>query len=261
MMQKTLKCFWSAALLAVAVTCPLRAEEPQSETFESLNVGLRSYTNVTILNRSKSDLFIRHAGGMANIKVRDLDKSTQLQLGYMLADATPTNASALTFRRNSLPRVEFDSRYEEMAEKIIWESQEYLARVDASFYSVAGGRVFVLSLSFCWCCHLICRKAGLEGVGLVWFPLLKQVPLLRAARMSPWWLLANLLPPVFLISYIIWSFKIAKARGKSAFTGFLLLLPGLNVLAFLYLAFSDLLSNPDDGQGKMVTFQQRRTAA
>lgn len=261
MMQNLLKHLWNAALLAVAATCPLQAEEPRPETYESLNVGLRSYTNVTILNRSKSDLFIRHAGGMANIKVRDLDKSTQLQLGYMLADAAPTNATALTLRHNPLSRFELDSRYEELAERIIWESQEYLAQVEASFYYAAGAVVFVLYLFFCWCCQLICRKAGLEGVGLVWFPLLKQVPLLRAARMSPWWLLANLLPPVFLISYIIWSFKIAKARRKSAFTGFLLLLPGLNVLAFLYLAFSDPLSDADDGRGKMVTFQQRRAAA
>jgi hypothetical protein len=37
----------------------------------------------------------------------------------------------------------------------------------------------------------------------------------------------------------VWCFKIAKARGNSAWVGLLLLLPVTGFFAFLYLAFSD----------------------
>jgi hypothetical protein len=40
------------------------------------------------------------------------------------------------------------------------------------------------------------------------------------------------------VGWIIWCFKISSARGKSPLVGVMLLLPGLNVLALLYLAFS-----------------------
>lgn len=259
-MTNLLKIFRAAALLAVALACPARAEEVKSETMESLTVGSRSFTNVTILNRTRSDLFIRHAGGMANVKVKELDKATQLQLGYSLADPAPTNAVA----RTHSPLDEIDPRYEEAMEKLIWETQEILRAQEAKIFYMAGGAVVGIYLFFCWCCGRICRKAGLEtGVGLVWLPLLKQVPLLRAAGMSPWWMLTNLFAPAFCIAYIVWSFKIAKARGKGAFTGVLLLLPVLNVFAFLYLAFADRLNRDDEntGHGRMVTFQQPRRAA
>ena len=42
-----------------------------------------------------------------------------------------------------------------------------------------------------------------------------------------------------LIVMVVWFFKIAKARGKSAWVGLFLLLPVTNLFAFLYLAFSD----------------------
>ena len=104
------------------------------------------------------------------------------------------------------------------------------------------GALFLVYLFFCYCCRLICRKVGQKSVALLWLPLFKHIPLLRAAGINPAWFLAILLPPVYLIVYIVWCFKIARARGKSAFVGLLLLLPVLNVLAFLYLALADKLS-------------------
>ncbi len=253
---------WAAALLALAVVVPVRAEEPKPEIIESLTVGPTTYTNVQLMNRTKSDVFIKHAGGVHNIKIKDLDKSTQLQLGYHLADAVSTNT--VTEVRRALPDISIDPRFEEFTEQVAWESQEFLGKLPPSTLYAGAGVGFVLYLFFCWCCRQICRKTGQTSLALVWFPLLKQIPLLRAAGMSPSWILANLLPPVFGIVFIVWCFKIARARGKGSLTGFLLLLPGLNVFAFLYLAFADRLERDDQnsGNGKLFSLQQsRRTAA
>jgi hypothetical protein len=57
--------------------------------------------------------------------------------------------------------------------------------------------------------------------------------------MSPAWLLAFLVPVLNVVAQIVWSFKIAKARGKSGLVGLFLVLPVTNLFAFLYLAFSD----------------------
>ena len=86
---------------------------------------------------------------------------------------------------------------------------------------------------------LICRKTGNPPGVLVWVPVLQLFPMLRAAGMSGWWFLAYFVPLLNLVPPILWSLKIAKARGKSVWVGVLLLLPVTNLFAFLYLAFSD----------------------
>jgi hypothetical protein len=261
MMHTLTRLFCAAALLALAVVIPVRAAETKPEIIESLTVGPVTYTNVQMLSRTKSDVFIRHVGGVINIKIKDLDKSTQLQLGYHLADVASTNAVAVT--RSAMPDIRIDPRFEELTEQVIWESQEFLSKVSPRVLQAAAGVAFVLYLLFCWCCRQICRKAGQTSVGLVWLPLLKQIPLFRAAGMSPWWIVTNLLPPVFVIGFIVWCFKIARARGKGPLTGILLLLPVFNVFAFLYLAFADRLASDDQDSGKLFSMpqQSRRTAA
>ena len=73
---------------------------------------------------------------------------------------------------------------------------------------------------------------------MVWLPVLQIFPCLKAARMSGWWFLALFIPVLNLVASIMWCVKIAQARGKSVLVGILLLLPVLNIFAFLYLAFS-----------------------
>ena len=253
----------AAALLALVVVIPVRAEEPKPEIIESLTVGPITYTNAQVLNRTRSDVFIKHSGGVINIKVKDLDKSSQLQLGYHLAEAGSTNVVAEN--RSALPELRIDPRFEEFTEQVVWESQEFLRTLPPRILYIAAGAAFVFYLFFCSCCGRICRKAGQTNVALVWLPLFKQVPLLRAAGMSPWWMLTNLLPGAFGIAFIVWSFKIAKARGKGPLTGCLLLLPLFNVFAFLYLALADRLESDgeDSGTGRPFSLQQqsRRNAA
>ena len=65
--------------------------------------------------------------------------------------------------------------------------------------------------------------------------------------MSPAWMLTNLVPGLFLVTYIVWSFKITKARGKNVAVAVFLLLPVTNLFAFLYLAMS---GDTTDGEPK-----------
>jgi hypothetical protein len=123
-------------------------------------------------------------------------------------------------------------------------------------------------LFLCFCFHLICKKAGAPSP-LVWIPLVQMLALYRAAKMSPWWFAPHLVPVVMvvaipmlplqsipppvligsmfgmaalsfltLIGWVIWCFKICTARGKSPLAGVGLLLPGVNLVALCYLAFS-----------------------
>lgn len=251
----------SLALCALATLATGRAAEARPESYPTLTAGSVTYTNVKVLNKGKLDLFVQHAGGMASIKVKELDKSTQLQLGYTLVEPPPTNAPA---RVPTLQDIEIDPRYEELYEQVVWESQEALNQFPPEVVYGGMGALFLVYLFFCYCCRLICRKVGQKSVALVWLPLFKQIPLLRAAGMNRGWFLTNLIPPVFVIVYIVWCFKIARARGKSPFVGLLLLLPVLNVFAFLYLALADSVSAAQEAAlGRVDPFPQhsRRHAA
>lgn len=251
----------AVALFATGVVAA-RAQDAEGERFASLEAGTMTYSNVLVMNKTKTDVFFRHAGGLTTVKVKDLDKTTQLQLGYHLVLETPTNRTGRA--ESSAPLAELDPRFEEIKEQIIWEAQEYWSGLDRNVIYAGAGGVALLYLFFCFCCHLICRKAGRQPGILVWLPLLKQIPLLQAAGMKPWWFIAMFIPGINVIIYIAWSFKIARTRGKGTLTAILLLLPLLNVLAFLYLAFSESVEATESaGPRKLTTLgqPQRRHAA
>ena len=104
---------------------------------------------------------------------------------------------------------------------------------------IVVGILLLIHLIWSYCYAQICKKAGTQPGVLVWLPILQFISLLRAARMSGWWFLALFVPLLNVVIGIVWCFKIATARGKSALVGLLLLLPITNLFAFLYLVFSD----------------------
>lgn len=246
------------------------AVQPE-ERVELLQTPRESYTNVVVLSKSQTTLFIRHTGGLATIKVRDLDKSTQLQLGYQLATEVAGNSAAAgdsEFEGGlELPEpdlsFELDPRYEELWEKTVWEAREHLAALPPALRYAAWGLAGLGFLFFSLCAHLVCRKAGLPATPLVWVPWLQLIPLARAAGLSWTWFLGMLVPGVNLIGYCLWAFRIAAARGQGQWLGWLLLVPGLNVVAFLILAFADAPEAKAKGPRKMVVLNQppRRRAA
>ena len=250
---------WWLAVAALLMR-PLGALGAAEETFEVLHVGTRTYTNVTVTTKAKAYIFILHAGGMANLKINEISPELRQQLGYARASdsKSATNAAAVWVKKEiakmDVPQVR------ELSKQLQQWRAHPPARLAAMVwigskpnYPVLGIALLIylgLHLFYSYCCLLICRKAGHPPGILVWLPCLKLFPMLRAAGMSFWWLLALLVPVLNLGPLILWPLKIAKARGKSAWIGLLLLVPVINLFAFLYLAFSDVASGSDDEEAE-----------
>ena len=226
------------------------------DTFEVLQIGTRTYTNVTVTTKAKNYIFILHAGGMASLKVADLSPDLQQQLGYAgpPAPKAATNTAAVWVKKE-IAKIDVQQVKDLQKQLEQWRAHPSarltaLARIGSKpNYAVLGIVLLVclmIYLFYSYCCMLICRKAGHPPGLLVWLPVLQLFPMLRAAGMSCWWLLAFLVPVLNLVPGILWALKIAKARGKSVWIGVLLLLPVTNLFAFLYLAFSNGASGEED---------------
>jgi hypothetical protein len=133
-----------------------------------------------------------------------------------------------------------------------------------------GGFGLIGYCFFCICLVLICANAGQPAPVMCWVPLFQLYCLSRAAKMSPLWfgiLLLDVIGHLTLLAIagtqglsrqtihiagfsflvlailnvigcLIWAFKICRACGKSPIIAVGLLVPGLNLLSFLFLAFS-----------------------
>jgi hypothetical protein len=232
--------------LAAALLRPGLAAASTEQTFPVLQIGTVSYTNVTVTTKSPTYIFILHSSGMTNIKVKDLTPELRVQLGYDEApkpSAASANASA--WAKQTLSKMD-GPQLQQMGKQLreTWRKRLLAPLMKPGLirsWVAQAALVLAVFLYFfyCHCCKLICEKTGLQPGPLIWVPLLQWIPLIRAANMSDWWLLAFLVPPINLVAVVRWSVKIAKARGKSAGVGLLLLVPFINILAFLYLAFSN----------------------
>jgi hypothetical protein len=246
-----------ALLPAAASSAAVAADD---EHLDTLTVGSITYSNVIIKGKTRSDVFIRHATGMANLKVKDLDPAVRLQLGYQVSAVEPEEKPPL-----SLPSLGITNLNPQALEAQVTEqATQMINQLEPFTVIVILAGAFVAYLFACYCASLICHKATGNDPGLlVWLPVFQWIPLFRAAGMSGWWLLGMFVFPVSLIAYVLWSFKIAAAREKNAFVGFLLLLPVINVLAFLYLAFSTGREEAAAPSGKVLTYTKdhRRKAA
>jgi Family of unknown function (DUF5684) len=207
------------------------------EAYPSLTAGPDVYTNVIILNKTRSDIFFKHQHGMGNVKVRDLDPDTQSKLGYHV-EQPRQNKLAEALQVPVLTQLESDPQFQEMEERLVAQGGEYLERFDDTVaYSIVA-MVVLTYLLFSYLCRCICVKTSNPPSPLIWLPILKQIPMFKAAGMSPWWTLSMFLPPLYLVGALIWCFKIVQARGKKVIFAIMLLFPGLNVLSFFYLALS-----------------------
>ena len=218
----------------------------QEETFPLLQIGTTTYTNVTVTTKARKYIFVLHSSGMANIRVADLPTDVKRTLGYEDVEKKEEAKKAVfstwvkqTFARFQTPQVQamerdFQSRLQvHSAEEIKTFVSTHRTPLIIGLGSLA---VFYLVVCYCW--MLICKKAGSEPGLLIWLPLLQVFPILRAAGMSPLWFLAMLIPILNIIGGLVLCFRLAKARQKSPFVGFLLALPATSFFAFLYLAFS-----------------------
>jgi hypothetical protein len=241
--------------LAVAALLlrPLGVVGATEETFDVLQIGTRTYTNVTVTTKAKNYIFIIHKGGMLNLKLAELPPDLLQQLGYAGAPGSKaaTNSAAVWVKKGiaKLDVPQIKNLRKQLEEKFRGQAAAGLPAIPVlspKLIFVALGVSLLLYLFYSYCLMLICSKTGNPPGTLVWLPLLQLFPMLRAAGMSGWWFLAYFVPGLNLVAQVLWSVKIAKARHKSVWVGVLLLLPVTNLFAFLYLALSDGAAGEED---------------
>jgi hypothetical protein len=240
----SVQCWVAAAVLVLASTA--RADVDQK--LDLLQVGTQTYTNVTVTTKAPKYIFIMHSGGMANIKISELSEETQEELGYKVKKPSTNNVA--NWAKAKLATIETTPEVKQLQEKILAQAPAQLVQTQpgqlpklrlpsTAVLAAIGGVLLLVYLFFCYCSMLIVKKTGNEPGVLVWLPGLQMIPLFKAAGMSGWWFLAAFVPVLNIVSQILWSIRIAQARGKSVWTGIMLLIPGPSLLAFLYLAFSN----------------------
>jgi hypothetical protein len=231
------------------------------QTFAVLQIGTHTYKNVTVTTKAKDYIFILHAAGMNNVKVADLPADIRNKLGYdNISEKTRTSTNAISsWAKQTMARI--DSPQIKQLE-VALQNQSLPAGLKSSFEGTHLLPTLVILgvsyLLFCYCAILICQKTGNTAGVLVFVPVLQLFPLLRAAGMAPGWFVAFLLPIINIFAWIAWAINIAEARGKSGWVALLLILPGTNILAFLYLAFSN--GTPQKKEDRRIEIMTLETA-
>jgi len=240
------------------------AEAALEDKFDMLQIGTTTYQNVTVTTKNKSYVFLLHSKGMTSIKVADLPPDVRDKLGYEdpAAAAQAKNNKTAVWAKNTLAKVQGpEVKKLETQVSSLWQRMPALSTVNLpplnrNTLLFAGGTLVALFLFHCFCCALICRKAGSEPGPLVWVPILQLFPLLKAASMSRWWFLGFLVPGLNLVAQIVWCVKITQARGKALIVALLLIFPLTSPLAALYLAFSEgPRARKDSGRVAIMTLE------
>jgi hypothetical protein len=204
------------------------------ETFAVVETKTGVYSNVTVTTKSKDYIVIQHATGLTSLKVTDLSPEAQQALGYTKTKGAGQGGFTITAKAKSLVETIPTRKIEATWNKHAPAGMADLKLTTTFLYAVLGGMV-VLYLWFCYCGALICQKAGRPAGVLMWVPGLQFIPLCRAAKMSPFWMLV---PIVNIWGHVLWSFRISAARGQGFWTALFLILPTYP-LAFMYLAFAN----------------------
>jgi hypothetical protein len=232
-----------AILLLAGFCLPRAAKAATEETFPMLQIGTRMYTNVTITTKAKNYIFLMHSTGMLNVKVSELPTELLHQLGYKTPEEIqiekrnqPTLANAVA----KLPGVGL-SGVKSIGDTVLKSvpdanGKAAYVRTHLALFAVIGA-AFHMFFSFCG--MMICQKTGNKPGILVWIPVLQLFPLLKAAGMSYGWFLAFLVPVVNIFALIVWAFKVTEARRLASWIAVLVLLPGINILGLLCLAFAE----------------------
>ena len=233
-------------MLVASPAGPETAAQGMEQTFDMLQIGSHTYRNVTVTTKSKDYVFLLHSAGMTNIKIAELTPDLREKLGYAQLDkAKPQATNATAWAKQTIAKLQ-TPQVKAVEQQVVstWQRQLEAANIQIPPITrelllqilAAAAAIY---LFYCYCCMLICRKAGQKPGLLVWLPGLQLLPLLRAAGMSRWWFLAYLVPGLNLIAHLVWCFKIAAARLKTALVAIGLFLPPTSWIAFLYLAFSN----------------------
>ena len=260
-----------AILLGIGLAILLNSKSVAGDVqFDVIQTRTDVYEDVTVTGHNETDIFLIHSKGMANVKIQDLDPETLWRVGLGDKPLEPGSAEAVAaaeaavskntmpaaltklLESASLPAMESDMQQQVMA--MASASQIPIDQINPTHLIIALSIVLALYLFFSYCLKLIVQKTGTEPGLMVWLPFFQVFPMLRAAGMSGWWVLAMFIPLVNIIVHIVWCVKIVQARGKGVMTTIFLILPLTDLLAFLYLAFSngEKSAEEDAEAGKLV---------
>lgn len=208
-----------------------------------LKTSVGEYRNVKIFSRTGTHLSFSHEKGTAVIKVSEVEDESLAALDQTRSDspaaASPVPGAMVMLRVEPKPKPDpaWLAKLKQTLGKLQLESTPVeLTRKQA--WEILGGLALLWWL-YSLSASLICKKTGNPGGLLVWLPIFQIIPLFRAAGMSAWWFVAMFIPVLNLVGQVVWCVKVTQARGKGFFTAVLLILPVTNILAFLYLAFSN----------------------
>ncbi len=210
-----------------------------------LQTGKATYTNVIVTDKGGTNIYFRHDGGVANVKIGDLSPDVQQSLGYATPEEDVFSRASRILRRVGKSAPFKIARSPGGATVKFGDLEIQLTSADIIGIAVGAAVAYVI---FCSCSLLLCRKTGKEPGLLIWIPILQIFPLLRAAGMSWRWFLAFFVPVVNLVAWMGWCVNIAISRRKSLWWALLLILPVTNVFAFVYLALSN-VDSPKGGSG------------
>ena len=236
------------------VLLPLAASAiVQGDKFETLETKTQTYTNVTVTSATHDFLSFSHARGIGMVKVVDLTDAEQIRLGFKEPPKPPVDVRAevnkVMARVDLTPLQPYYLPYVNAWQETAAQGFRENTPARNLLLGLLGSVLLVYFL-FCYCGKLICNKTGNKAGFLMWVPLLQLVPLLRAAKMSPGWIIICLIPGLNIIAYITWAVKITRAREKNGFFAFLLLLPVLNIISYLYLALSSYVAPKVTSKGR-----------
>ncbi|HVV72150.1 MAG TPA: DUF5684 domain-containing protein [Verrucomicrobiae bacterium] len=235
------------------------------ETFDVLQIGTHMYSNVTVTTKAKGYIFILHSTGMTNIRVDDLSPEVRRKLGYESPEQKAAASATATWAKKTIASLEkpqvqgIQTQLKDWAEKLSPGTLK-VPQLNTRVLVIAVMLALALHFFFSYCCLLICQKAGGQPGILVFVPFLQGIPMLRAAGMSPWWLLAFCVPILNLVASVLWCIKIVHARQKNGWLALLLLLPVTSLFAFLYLAFSDAAAPEQPEAAKVPQIMTLETA-
>jgi hypothetical protein len=250
--KRTAAAAWCAVLFCAGLFAARGAASSELH-LEVLKSGTSVYSNVTVISQTDTDIFIRHSQGFGNLKISALDRPTLRALGMAVDEEPQSDASGnmVAHAAAATLNVKSVADLRDTLEAKGLELSSTLRPTPALLAAVLAGMALAY-LFYCYCLKLICVKAGSEPGLLIWLPVLQMFPLLRAAGMSGWWFVAFCLPVLNLIAHLLWCVRISNRRGKGLLTALFLILPGTNILAFFYLAFSggNAESEDDFSRGK-----------
>jgi hypothetical protein len=247
-------------LLGICVTQETRAAQvvkpaPGERRLERLEAGGSVYSNVVVSSKTDTDIIFRYEGGILSVKVSELDDETLRALGYIREPKAREGGPASPDAARQLVG-EISRAIGSEGSTPAWVAKFWMTLL---ILVVTAG--LIVYIFFVHCLRLICAKASAPAGPLIWLPVVQGIPLLRAAGMPIAWLgvlvflsvltsflawqgsglavfaaVANSL--LSLLVWVVWSVKISQACKKSPLFGLLLLIPGVNLVALVYLAFS-----------------------